>query len=44
MYDILIKGGLVVDGTGAPGVRATSAIKDGRIAAVGAGRPARRAR
>ena len=34
MDDILIKGGMVVDGTGAPAQRADVAIRDGRIAAI----------
>ena len=33
--DILIRGGLVIDGTGAPARPADVALKDGRIAAVG---------
>ena len=35
MYDILIKNGMVVDGTGAPRLRADVAIANGRIAAIG---------
>ena len=35
MHDILIRGGLLFDGTGCAGVPADLAIKDGRIAAIG---------
>ena len=34
-YDLVIRGGLLIDGTGAPGAEADLAIKDGRVAAVG---------
>jgi N-acyl-D-amino-acid deacylase len=34
MYDIIIKGGLVVDGSGEPGYAADVAVKDGRIACI----------
>lgn len=42
-FDVVIRGGLVIDGTGAPGIRGDVAIRDGRIAAVGdlRGRPGR---
>ncbi|PZQ65541.1 MAG: amidohydrolase [Phenylobacterium zucineum] len=35
MYDVIVKGGRVVDGSGAPAFEGDVAIKDGRIAAVG---------
>src|SRR5947208_1694852 len=36
-WDILIRGGLVIDGSGRPGELADVAIADGRIARIGAG-------
>jgi len=35
MYDVVIRGGTVVDGTGAAPVHADVAVKDGRIAVIG---------
>jgi N-acyl-D-amino-acid deacylase len=40
LYDVVISGGRVVDGSGAPGRQADVAIKDGRIVVVGAVRKA----
>ena len=34
-YDLIVRGGLVVDGTGAPGVLADVAVAGGRVVAVG---------
>jgi predicted amidohydrolase YtcJ len=34
-HDLLIRGGLVVDGTGLPGKTADVAIRDGRVTAIG---------
>lgn len=35
MFDVIVRGGTVVDGSGAPGFQGDVAIKDGKIAAVG---------
>src|SRR3546814_18220072 len=35
MYDLLIRNGTVIDGSGHPGYRADVAIQGGRIAAIG---------
>ncbi|MEU4288755.1 D-aminoacylase [Kribbella sp. NPDC026596] len=42
MAELLITGALVLDGSGAPGVRADAAIDDGRIVAIGNDLPAAR--
>ena len=38
-YDLIIRGGTVYDGTGAPGVAADLAVMDGRVAAIGPNLP-----
>src|SRR6478672_7331010 len=43
-YDLLITGGLVLDGTGNPGFYADVALRDGKIAAIGRLRGASAAR
>jgi N-acyl-D-amino-acid deacylase len=35
MFDVIVRGGLVVDGSGQPGFAGDVAVKDGKIAAVG---------
>ena len=35
MFDVVIRGGTVIDGTGAPARRADVGVRDGHIAAVG---------
>ena len=37
LADLVITGGLVVDGTGSPGILADVAVTDGRITAIGQG-------
>ena len=44
MTTLLIRGGTVIDGSGVPGVRADVAVRDGRVAAIGADLPASGAR
>ena len=41
-YDLVIRGGTVVDGTGAPGQLTDLAIEHGRVAAIGSGLSGRR--
>src|SRR6266404_6558884 len=43
-YDIVIRGGLVIDGSGQPGEIADAAVHEGRIAALGRSLPAASAR
>ena len=38
-YDLLVRGGTVFDGTGAPGVVADLAVQDGRVVAIGPNLP-----
>ncbi|MHA6289570.1 N-acyl-D-amino-acid deacylase family protein [Maricaulis sp. CAU 1757] len=35
VHDLVIRGGMIIDGTGAPARRADIAVRDGRIAAIG---------
>ena len=35
MFDYVIRGGIVIDGTGSPGVQADVGIRDGRVVTVG---------
>ena len=35
MFDLIVRGGLLVDGSGEPGYKGDIAVKDGRIVAVG---------
>ena len=34
-YDLLVKNGTVIDGSGSPGYRADVGVVDGKIAAIG---------